>query len=110
MKTNNMSHARLGLIAACAIAVPVTAILMLGLFSLIDQAAGLETAVPISPAYLPSISDLMIGTIQPRHERLWRAGEEGNWDFALYELGNLRGAFGRLGRAHPIETTHPCLT
>lgn len=102
MKTN-MSHGRFGLIAACAIAIPVTALLMLGLLSSIDKAASLETPAPTSIAYLPSISDLMIGTIQPRHERLWRAGQEGNWDFALYELGNLRGAFGRVGRAHPTE-------
>lgn len=53
--------------------------------------------------YLPSISDLMIGTIQPRHERIWRAEQAGDWDFSAYELSNLRGAFGRLGRAHPIE-------
>jgi len=46
----------------------------------------------------------MIATIQPRHERLWRAGQDENWDFAAYELGNLHGAFERLGRAHP--TTH----
>jgi hypothetical protein len=56
-----------------------------------------------STTYLPSISDLMIGTIQPRHERIWRAEQAGDWDFAAYELGNLRGALGRLGRAHPIE-------
>jgi len=53
--------------------------------------------------YLPSISDLMIATIQPRHERLWRAEQDGNWEFAAYELGNLRGAFDRLGHAHPTE-------
>lgn len=67
------------------------------------NAAGSERASSRSTEYLPSISDLMIGTIQPRHERLWRAGQDGNWEFAAYELGNLRGAFGRLGRAHPTE-------
>ena len=54
-----------------------------------------------APQYLPSISDMMIATIQPRHERLWRAGREGNWEFAAYELGNLHGAFERVGHAHP---------
>lgn len=67
------------------------------------SAAGSEASSSRSTEYLPSISDLMIGTIQPRHERLWRAGQDGNWEFAAYELGNLRGAFGRLGRAHPTE-------
>lgn len=67
------------------------------------NAAGSGASSSRSTEYLPSISDLMIGTIQPRHERLWRAGQDGNWEFAAYELGNLRGAFGRLGRAHPTE-------
>jgi hypothetical protein len=58
---------------------------------------------PQATEYLPSISDLMIATIQPRHERLWRAAQDGNWEFAAYELGNLHGAFGRLGHAHPTE-------
>jgi hypothetical protein len=56
----------------------------------------------VAPAeYLPSISDLMIATIQPRHERLWQAEQDKNWEFAGYELGNLRGAFNRIGLAHP---------
>ncbi|WP_426409793.1 cytochrome family protein [Bradyrhizobium ganzhouense] len=59
------------------------------------------------PAYLPSISDMMIETIQPRHERIWSAEQAGDWEFAAYELGNLRGAFGRLGRAHPMEQNTP---
>jgi hypothetical protein len=46
---------------------------------------------------------MMIATIQPRHERIWQAEQDGNWNFAAYEVGNLRGAFGRLGRAHPTE-------
>jgi len=52
--------------------------------------------------YLPSISDFMIATIQPRHVRLWLAAQNKNWDFAAYELGNLKGAFNRLSRAHPL--------
>ena len=76
----------------------------------------IDTAIPYSMAvepnagppahaaeYLPSISDLMIATIQPRHERLWRAEQDKNWEFAAYEAGNLRGAFIRLGIAHPVE-------
>jgi hypothetical protein len=87
-----------------AIAISAVAILAIGLATSRGMAAGPE-AVPSPQAteYLPSISDLMIATIQPRHERLWRATQDGNWDFAAYELGNLHGAFGRLGRAHPTE-------
>ena len=68
-------------------------------------AAGLVTSArsqAAAPAeYLPSVSDLMIETIAPRHERLWRAQGQHNWEFAAYELHNLHGAFERLGHAHP---------
>ncbi len=66
-----------------------------------DAAASNETG------YLPSISDFMIETIQPRHVRLWVAARSGDWPFAAYELGNLKGAFDRLGRAHPMEHEIP---
>ena len=88
------------LLAVIAIAAGVIA--TIGSGTLRSVAAGPEAA-PASQAYLPSISDLMIATIQPRHERLWRAAQDGNWEFAAYELGNLHGAFGRLGHAHPTE-------
>jgi hypothetical protein len=88
-------------IAVAAIA--TAAILAIGLATSRSIAAGPEAApAPQVSGYLPSISDLMIATIQPRHERLWRAEQDGNWEFAAYELGNLHGAFGRIGQAHPI--------
>jgi hypothetical protein len=87
------------------IAVAVTAgLLALGIAASRSVTAGPEA---VRTEYLPSISDLMIATIQPRHERLWRAGQDKNWEFAGYELGNLRGAFNRLGLAHP--TVHDIL-
>jgi hypothetical protein len=49
----------------------------------------------------------MITTVQPRHERLWRAEQDRDWEFAAYELGNLGGAFRRLGQAHPTEHDIP---
>ena len=95
---------RRGSIVVVWIAVAATAMLAIGLETSRSVAAEPEAASPAHTAeYLPSISDLMIATIQPRHERLWRAEQDGNWDFAAYETGNLRGAFGRLGIAHPIE-------
>jgi hypothetical protein len=89
---------------AAVIAVTATASLAIGIATSRSVAAGPE-AEPSSHAteYLPSISDLMIATIQPRHERLWQAEQDKNWEFAAYELGNLRGAFNRLGHAHPVE-------
>jgi hypothetical protein len=76
----------------------------IGLATSRSVAAGPKAAPsPRSTGYLPSISDLMIATIQPRHERLWQSEQDGNWEFAAYELGNLHGAFNRLGIAHPTE-------
>ncbi len=67
-----------------------------------------ESSLPSKEtSYLPSISDFMIATIQPRHIRLWIAAQNNNWPFAAYELGNLKGAFDRLGRAHPVERDLP---
>ena len=86
------------------VAAAMTAILAIGVATSRGVAAGPEGAAsPPVTDYLPSISDLMIATIQPRHERLWWAAQNENWEFATYELGNLRGAFNRLGQAHPIE-------
>jgi hypothetical protein len=85
-----------------AIAITAAAIMATGLATSSSIAAGQEAApAPQATGYLPSISDLMIATIQPRHERLWRAEQDGNWEFAAYELGNLHGALGRIGQAHP---------
>jgi hypothetical protein len=96
------SQRRAIVVAASSIA--ATVILMTGLAASNSIAAGPEaTPSPQTTGYLPSISDLMIATIQPRHERLWQAEQDGNWEFAAYELGNLQGAFDRLGHAHPIE-------
>lgn len=68
----------------------------------LGTALDLRAGAPDEPVlYLPSVSDLMITTVQPRHVRLWIAAHEGNWEFGAYELGNLKGAFNRLGRAHP---------
>jgi hypothetical protein len=91
-------------IAIAAIAIGAAASLAAGLAGSRSVAAGPEAAPsPKATEYLPSISDLMIATIQPRHERLWQAAQDGNWEFANYELGNLKGAFNRLGRAHPTQ-------
>jgi hypothetical protein len=91
-------------ISVAATAITAAAIVAIGLATLRSVAAGAEAAPsPQATGYLPSISDLMIATIQPRHERLWQSEQDGNWEFAAYELGNLRGAFDRLGLAHPRE-------
>jgi hypothetical protein len=78
------------LIAPAMIAVAAAAILTIAASPSRSIVAGPEAAPSPSMGYLPSISDLMIATIQPRHDRLWRAEQDGNSDFAAYELGNLK--------------------
>jgi hypothetical protein len=91
-------------IVVAAIAIAAAAILAIGPASSRSVAAGPEAErSPQATEYLPSISDLMIATIQPRHERLWRVEQDGDCGFAACELGNLGGAFKRLGQAHPTE-------
>ena len=85
--------------------------LLIGSASLIGIPARAQNPQPTKAAdtssYLPSLSDLMIATIQPRHIRLWLAGKLQNWEFASYELGNLKGAFRRLSVAHPMQGNVP---
>ena len=91
-------------IVVAATAIAATAVVVIGLATSRGLIAGPGAAPsPQATGYQPSISDLMIATIQPRHERLWQAEQNANWEFAAYELGNLHGAFDRLGHAHPIE-------
>jgi len=91
--------------AAVAVIAVATAVLVLCLATWRSVAAEPKAPPPspLATEYLPSISDLMIATIQPRHERLWQAEQNGNWQFAAYEAGNLKGAFTRLARAHPTQ-------
>jgi hypothetical protein len=64
-------------IVVAAIAIAAATILAIGLATSRSVAAGPEAAPsPLATEYLPSISDLMIATIQPRHERLWRGRME----------------------------------
>jgi hypothetical protein len=87
-------------IVLAAIAGAVATILAIGLAASRSVAAGAETAPsPHATEYLPSISDLMIATIQPRHERLWRAGQD--------ETGNLQPTSLEISAAHSIASGTP---
>ena len=90
-------------IIVATIAIAAAGAVAIGLVASRGLAAEPDTVSSSHTEYLPSISDLMIATIQPRHERLWRAEQDGEWQFAAYELGNLGGAFKRFGHAHPTE-------
>jgi len=91
-------------IVAALVAIAAVVTVGVALATMHPASAGPEApSPPRTTQYLPSISDLMIATIQPRHQRLWQSAQDKNWDFAAYELGNLHGAFRRLGEAHPTE-------
>lgn len=62
------------------------------------------TAAAAAP-YRPSMSDMMNIGVQPRHIRLWLAARQWDWPYAAYELDELRGAFGRIGRTIPTYRT-----
>jgi hypothetical protein len=84
--------------------IPAVVIAGIALATTHSVAAGPEASPsPLQTQYVPSISDLMIATIQPRHRRLWQAAQSKDWAFAAYEAGNLHGAFKRIGAVHPTE-------
>ena len=62
------------------------------------------------PDYHPSMGDLMTTAIQPRHIKLYYAGAQQNWNYAGYELGELRNAFARITRTipqyHAVDTAN----
>ena len=67
-----------------------------------------ETAAP-APArpglvildFKPAMDDLMTMLIQPRHIRLYYAGQAKNWRLAAFQVNELRGALARIGRTIP---------
>lgn len=89
----------------------LTVTLLSGLcLSLLNSAAyGAEPAPsPVTPApaeYRPSMGDLMTMAVQPRHLKLGLAGQQQNWDYARYEVSELRNAFARIARTIPVYSS-----
>jgi hypothetical protein len=52
--------------------------------------------------FKPAMDDLMTMLMQPRHIKLYYAGQAKNWTLAAFELNELRGALARIGRTIPI--------
>jgi hypothetical protein len=67
-----------------------------------------ETAAP-APArpglvileFKPAMDDLMTMLVQPRHMKLYYAGQAKNWQLAAFQINELRGALARIGRTIP---------
>jgi hypothetical protein len=51
--------------------------------------------------FKPLFDDLMTMLIQPRHIKLWAAGQQQNWTLAAFELNELRTAFDRIAATIP---------
>jgi hypothetical protein len=51
--------------------------------------------------FKPAMDDLMTMLVQPRHLKLYYAGQAKNWMLAGFELNELRGALARIGRTIP---------
>ena len=53
------------------------------------------------PEFKPALDNLMTMLVQPRHIKLYYAGQAKNWRLAGFELNELRGALARVGRTIP---------
>ena len=51
--------------------------------------------------FKPAMDDLMTMLVQPRHLKLYYAGQAKNWTLAGFELNELRQALARIGRTIP---------
>jgi hypothetical protein len=51
--------------------------------------------------FKPAMDDLMTMLVQPRHIKLYAAGQAKNWKLAGFELNELRAALARIGRTIP---------
>jgi hypothetical protein len=51
--------------------------------------------------FKPAMDDLMTMLAQPRHIKLYYAGQAKNWGLAGFELNELRGALARVARTIP---------
>src|SRR5438270_4642437 len=51
--------------------------------------------------FKPAMDDLMTMLIQPRHMKLYDAGQQQNWSLAGFELNELGAALRRIGQTSP---------
>lgn len=92
---------------------PMMAMLLLAALLCTNAAVAADAPVTLAtpaaaaptPDYLPSMSDLMTMTVQPRHIKLGLAGQYKNWPYAAYVLGELRGSFTRVAKTIPVYSS-----
>ena len=85
----------------------ITGLLALSASALGIAAATAQPAKPATPGvppgmevqeFHPLMDDIMTMLVQPRHIKLWYAGQAKNWQLAEFELGELGSALVRVGR------------
>jgi hypothetical protein len=84
------------LIASAALAIAVAVQPEPGIAQQEPRAAD-ATPVP----YNPGVGDLMTILIQPRHIKLWLAGQQENWPLAGYALKEIKQSFARIAAVVP---------
>lgn len=67
---------------------------------------GAQAEAPARPGlvvldFKPGLDDLMTMLVQPRHIRLYYAGQAGNWPLAAFQANELRSSLARIGRTIP---------
>jgi hypothetical protein len=71
----------------------------------IAQSAPAPAAAPPAPLVIldfkPTLSDLMTMLIQPRHQKLWAAGQQRNWTLAAFQLREMRAGFDKIAATIP---------
>jgi hypothetical protein len=71
-----------------------------------NAAPGSQGQAPARPGlvvldFKPGLDDLMTMLVQPRHIRLYYAGQAGNWPLAAFQVNELRASLARIGRTIP---------
>jgi len=56
--------------------------------------------------FKPAFDDLMTMLVQPRHIKLWAAGQQKNWELAAFQLNELRASLRRIGQTIPKYRTY----
>ena len=76
--------------------------------------SGKAQPAPAAPAgggltileFKPAFDDLMTMLIQPRHIKLYAAGQQKNWELAAFQLNELRQGLRRIGQTIPKYRTY----
>ena len=84
------------------------AITLAGSLALFASIAATAQTAPPAPGggltileFKPAMDDLMTMLVQPRHIKLYYAGQAKNWTLAGFQLNELRAALARIGRTIP---------